>query len=162
MNNCAIMLLLTVLLVPVSGCADYERQPADEMTSQDFEQLVISGYIEPYKTGDTEHWMEIFADGAVGMHNTLPALEGKQAIRQFAEVVHSSFDIEQLDVTVDSVTREGDWALTRGNFTASFIHKDGGADIQTEPRQGKYVLLWERQNDGSWKVILDMGNSNSP
>lgn len=162
MNNCINMLLLAVLLVPASGCSNHEQQAADEMTLRDFELLVINDYIEPYKTGDTERWMEIFADDAVGMHNTLPALEGKQAIHQFAEVVHSRFDIEQLDVTVDSVTREGDWALTRGNFTASFILKGGDAEMQPEPRHGKYVLLWERQSDGTWKVILDMGNNNSP
>ena len=162
MNNCLNRLLLTVFLVPISGCSNHEQQAADDMTLRDFEQLVINDYIEPYKTGDTERWMEIFADDAVGMHNTLPALEGKQAIRKFAEVVHSTFDIEQLDVTVDSVIREGDWALTRGNFTASFILKGGDAEIPPEPRQGKYVLLWERQSDGAWKVILDMGNNNSP
>ncbi len=162
MNNSFNILLLTVLLVPVTGCSNHEQQAADDMTLRDFEQLVINGYIEPYKTGDTERWMDIFADDAVGMHNTLPALEGKQAIRQFAEVVHSSFDIGQLDVTVDSVIREGDWALTRGNFTAHFVLKEGNPEEQSQPRQGKYILLWERQDDGAWKIILDMGNNNSP
>ena len=162
MNYSFNILLITILLVPVTGCSNHEQQAADDMTLRDFEQLVLNGYIEPYKTGDTDRWMDIFADDAVGMHNTLPALEGKQAIRQFAEVVHSSFDIEQLDVTVDSVIREGDWALTRGNFTSNFILKSGNAEVQPEPRQGKYVLLWERQSDGTWKVILDMGNNNSP
>ncbi len=162
MNYSFNILLITILLVPVTGCSNHEQQAADDMTLRDFEQLVLNGYIEPYKTGDTDRWMDIFADDAVGMHNTLPALEGKQAIRQFAEVVHSSFNIEQLDVTVDSVIREGDWALTRGNFTSNFILKSGNAEVQPEPRQGKYVLLWERQSDGTWKVILDMGNNNSP
>ena len=130
MNNCFNMLLITIFLFLITGCSNHEQQAVDEMTLPDFEQLVINGYIEPYKTGDTERWLEIFADDAVGMHNTLPALEGKQAIRQFAEVVHSSFNIEQLDVTVDSVTKEGDWALTRGNFIANFILKDGDAANQ--------------------------------
>jgi len=26
--------------------------------------------------------------------------------------------------------------------------------------QGKFALLWEKQSDGEWRVILDMGNSN--
>ena len=162
MKNCFNMLLITIFLFLITGCSNREQQAVDDMTLPDFEQLVINGYIEPYKTGDTERWMEIFADDAVGMHNTLPALEGKQAIRQFAEVVHSSFNIEQLDMTVDSVIMEGDWALTRGNFTANFILKGGDAEAQPEPWQGKYVLLWERQSDGTWKIILDMGNNNAP
>ena len=123
--------------------------------------MVLNDYIEPYKTGDIERWLDAFADDAVGMHNTLPALEGKQALRGFAEAVHSTFNIEQLDVSVDSVTRSGDWVLARGNFTAHFVLKQGNPGEQSQPQQGKYVLLWERQDDGAWKIILDMGNSNT-
>ena len=133
MNNCINRLLLTVLLVPISGCSNHEQQAADDMTLRDFEQLVINGYIEPYKTGDTERWMEIFADDAVGMHNTLPALEGKQAIRQFAELVHSSFDIEQLDVTVDSVIREGTGRLPAAIIQPVLFSRAGMLKLRRNP-----------------------------
>ena len=152
-------IFLVALLLLAYGCSEQEQQVASQ---PDFEQLVLKGYIEPYKTGDTERWLEIFADDAVGMHNTLPALEGKQALRRFAQTVHNTFNIEQLDVTVDTVTRSGDWVLTRGNFTALFVLKEDKPEAQSQPRQGKYILLWERQDDGAWKIILDMGNNNSP
>ena len=158
MNNYLYMLLVALVLL-ANACS---RQDPQVASLPDFEQLVLNEYIEPYKTGDTEGWLEVFADDAVGMHNTLPALEGKQALRRFAETVHGTFNIEQLDVTVDSVITEGDWALTRGNYVASFVLKDEDIENQSEPRQGKYILLWERQDDGTWKVILDMGNNNSP
>ena len=158
MNNYLYMLLVASVLL-ANACS---RQDPQVASLPDFEQLVLNEYIEPYKTGDTEGWLEVFADDAVGMHNTLPALEGKQALRRFAETVHGTFNIEQLDVTVDSVITEGDWALTRGNYVTSFVLKDEDIENQSEPRQGKYILLWERQDDGTWKVILDMGNNNSP
>ncbi len=158
MNNYLYIPLVTLVLF-ASGCSRQDPQVASQ---PDFEQLVLKQYIEPYKTGDTEGWLEVFADDAVGMHNTLPALEGKQALRRFAETVHGTFDIEQLDVTVDSIITEGDWALTRGNFVAGFVPRGGGAENQAAPRQGKYILLWERQADGTWKIILDMGNNNTP
>ena len=158
MNNYLYMLLVALVLF-ANGCSRQDRQAA---SLPDFEQLVLKEYIEPYKTGDTEGWLEVFADDAVGMHNTVPALEGKQALRRFAETVHGTFDIEQLDVTVDSVITEGDWALTRGNFVANFVLKGEDVENQAAPRQGKYILLWERQADDTWKVILDMGNNNTP
>ncbi len=158
MNNYLYILLVTLVLF-ASACSRQDRQAA---SLPDFEQLVLQEYIEPYKTGDTGGWLEVFADDAVGMHNTLPALEGKQALRGFAETVHGTFNIEQLDVTVDSVITQGDWALTRGNFVANFVLKGEDVENQAAPRQGKYILLWERQADGAWKVILDMGNNNAP
>ena len=129
MNNYLYMLLVALVLL-ANACSRQDRQAA---SLPDFEQLVFNEYIEPYKTGDTEGWLEVFADDAVGMHNTLPALEGKQALRRFAETVHGTFDIEQLDVTVDSVITEGDWALTRGNFVANFVLKGEDVENQSEP-----------------------------
>ena len=163
MNSLSRLFLLSVLLLVVSGCLKQDRTGQDhaEASLPDFEQMVLNDYIQPYKTGDIESWLDVFADDAVGMHNTLPALEGKRALRGFAETVHSTFNIEQLDVSVDSVTRSGDWVLTRGNFTAHFVLKQANPGEQSEPQQGKYVLLWERQDDGTWKIILDMGNSNT-
>jgi ketosteroid isomerase-like protein len=32
--------------------------------------------------------------------------------------------------------------------------KDGQPTTET----GKYVTVWKKQKDGSWKVALDMGN----
>ena len=158
MNNFSASLPGLALLLAVSGCSgpDQRAQPLP-----DFEQLVLRDYVEPYKTGDIERWLDVFAEHAVGMHNTLPALEGKPALRQFASAVHENFNIEQLDVSVNSVTRSGDWALTRGEFTAHFALRQETPETQSQPQQGKYILLWERQDDGEWKIILDMGNNNS-
>lgn len=156
------LLLILVYLMLAFGCSSPDPQAGRKADLPDFKHLVLNDYIEPYKTGDVERWLEVFADDAVGMHNTLPALEGKQALRQFAETVHSTFDIEQLDVTVDSVITEGNWALTRGEFVTNFVLRDADVESQPKPRRGKYILLWERQSDGVWKIILDMGNNNTP
>ena len=159
MNNFSRLLLVAVFLPAFFGCSAQDR---DMAPLPDFGRLVLEEYTEPYKSGDIERWLEAFAEDAVGMHNTLPALEGKQALRRFAQTVHDTFNIEQMDVTVDTVTRSGDWVLTRGNFTAHFVLKEDKPEAQSQPRQGKYILLWERQEDGAWKIILDMGNNNSP
>jgi ketosteroid isomerase-like protein len=33
-----------------------------------------------------------------------------------------------------------------------------GVDGQTVIETGKYTTIWKRQKDGTWKVVLDMGN----
>lgn len=39
-----------------------------------------------------------------------------------------------------------------------------GTDQEGKPvtRYGKYVTIWKKQVDGSWKVVLDIGNSSPP
>ena len=137
------------------------RGPGEEQ----FRDWVEQRYAEPFRSGDTDRWVEAFSTEAVGMHHTLPALEGREAIRDFGRMVHDRFVIEQFDLTVNEVRVSGNWALTRGSFTSRFVA--GGTD-QTSASQpeapatvGKFVLLWELEDDGEWRIVLDMGNLDS-
>jgi ketosteroid isomerase-like protein len=126
----------------------------------DFEELVQDHYIAPFKNAEVDRYMQIFTDDAIGMHNTLPPFIGKEAIAQFATMVATNLNIEQMDVVVDEVRVNGSWALTRGSFTSKFIPKGMTDSSSIKVNKGKFILLWERQQDGDWKVILDMGNNS--
>ncbi|MCY4565452.1 MAG: nuclear transport factor 2 family protein [Gammaproteobacteria bacterium] len=116
-------------------------------------------YIAPYVAGDTDAWLEIFDEDIVALHDGLPALTGKAAVREFAEVVAGHFVIEKMDAVVDEVRRGGDWAWTRGRYDTLFTARSPDAPPGVAgPRQGKFLLMWERQSSGDWLVILDMGN----
>lgn len=151
-RNWSIAILTTGLLL---ACAEPARE-----SLPDFELLVMEQYIIPFKNGDTEKWMQVFAEDAVGMHNTLPPFVGKSAIHQFGEIVAANLDIEQMDISVDEVRSNGNWALTRGSFASKFVPRNVTDSDDIPVARGKFILLWEKQTSGQWKVILDMGNSN--
>ena len=148
-------LTIALLVVLLTACEQDTPAPLP-----DFEQLVMKQYIQPFKDGETETWMNVFADDAVGMHNTMPAFVGKEAIRNFGNIVATHLDIDQMDIVIDNVRVNGDWALTRGSFTSLMVPKNMEDRLTLKPTNGKFILLWERQENGEWKVILDMGNSN--
>lgn len=50
----------------------------------------------------------------------------------------------------------GDLGYTYGNFEFHSKDKDGKASIQ----YGQYTSIWKVQKDGSWKVVLNMGNAS--
>jgi len=54
------------------------------------------------------------------------------------------------------VSSSGDMGWTWGKFKQT-LYADGDDVIS----YGKYLNIWEKQNDGSWRLIIDMGN-NSP
>lgn len=154
MNRLAGLLLPLFLL---TACGDSQ---SDEIV---LANAVQARYIDPYKNGDTELWMEVFASDVVAMHDGLPPLEGKDAVRQFADAVSTDFAIPRLDITIDEVRRSGDWAWTRGRFDTVFEAKtDSAPPGVAGERSGKFLLLWERQPSGEWQVIMDMGNSIGP
>lgn len=54
------------------------------------------------------------------------------------------------------VSHSEDMGWTWGTYELSSV------DVHGKPQKqyGKYVNIWERQNDGQWRVIVDMGNTS--
>jgi len=136
--------------------------PAPSEAPVDFEQLFAERYVEPYNARDVDRWLLAFAEDAVGMHNGLPPLTGREAIRGFGEAVRDNFDVARIDASIEEVRRSGDWAWTRGRYESEFVPKPGTEGLPSGTQSGKFLLVWERQPDGDWRIILDMGNSNGP
>lgn len=54
------------------------------------------------------------------------------------------------------VSASEDMGWSWGTYTLTF--KDD--EDQEQKRYGKYLNIWERQDGGQWRVIVDMGNSS--
>ncbi len=154
------MKTLSILLLCIGISITFSCTASEMDKTPDFKSLVQDQYITPFKNADTERWLQVFADDAVGMHNTLPAFVGKEAISQFATMVAENLNVEQLEVVVDEIRVNGSWALTRGSFVSKLVPKSTIDSTSIPANKGKFIFLWERQANGVWKVILDMGNSS--
>ena len=88
-----------------------------------------------------------------------PIATGAVAIRTlFSELFGlPGFSIKWTPVRA-SVSRSGDLGYTSGVYHFSF--RD--AKRKTIHDVGKYVTVWKKQSDGSWKVMLDIFNSDLP
>jgi ketosteroid isomerase-like protein len=54
------------------------------------------------------------------------------------------------------VARSGDLGWTWGTYELRTVDAEGKPIV----RYGKYVNVWRKQKDGTWRVILDMGNAS--
>lgn len=50
----------------------------------------------------------------------------------------------------------GDFGFTWGNYVFRAANKDGEEVVE----HGKYVSIWRRESDGSWKFVADIGNES--
>lgn len=55
------------------------------------------------------------------------------------------------------VAASGDIGYTIGRSQVRETHPDGSVTVRSS---GRYLTIWRRQPDGSWKVELDTGNSD--
>ena len=118
-----------------------------------------------------QQWMKVFAakeleksvsflasDGSVLAPNA-PIATGREAVRQLFTGFFALPDlsIEWRPAKVE-VALSGEMGYSTGTYEMSF--KDAGGKVV--PDHGKYVTVWKKQTDGSWKVMLDIFNSDLP
>jgi uncharacterized protein (TIGR02246 family) len=78
-----------------------------------------------------------------------PLIKGAAALRkEWARYLASPGSFTWATSKVE-VARSGDLAYETGTFAIK---------TQTATTNGKYVLVWKKQNDGKWKVAADIDN----
>ena len=108
--------------------------------------------------GDATAMIDLLAEDAVIMAPDQPVQEGKAACAAFlTDVIASLF--EQFDRRIAYVSAEvrviGEYAFDRGSFAFSIAPRSGG---DTSRETGKYLFLYSRAADGSWKIARAIVN----
>jgi ketosteroid isomerase-like protein len=96
-------------------------------------------------------WVDAFAaDGKLIVNGTV--IEGKDAI---AETM-AALDSPDYALTWEPEFAEatGDLGYTYGTYEREVSSVEGVTSIET----GRYVTVWRREADGSWKAVLDVGS----
>jgi ketosteroid isomerase-like protein len=116
-------------------------------------------------------WMKVFSakevaksvaycdeSGSVLAPNA-PIATGRAAI---AKQFEGFFALPDLKITwvadKADVAKSGELGYTSGTYQMSFSVPGG----KTVLDNGKYVTVWKKQKDGSWKVVLDIFNTDLP
>ena len=108
---------------------------------------------------DLERVLAVFADGASELAPNTPISTGKEAIRKAwaSYFATPGFAISWQPTKVEAAAG-GDLGYSMGTYTLT-VH-DASARPVTD--RGKYVTVWKKQADGSWKVVADIFNSDLP
>jgi uncharacterized protein (TIGR02246 family) len=108
--------------------------------------------------GDSAGLVANYADDAVVMNSGEPAWCGRGEIGAgFAKWIQSAKFSDIKDSTA-SVDVAGDYAIETGHFEMTVTPKGGKAMTG----KNKYLRVWKKQADGSWKVYRDISNSDGP
>lgn len=106
--------------------------------------------------GVAEAFRQFLAERAVKLPNGELPIEGRQAIYEHLLQVGDAH-LEWAPVAAE-VARSGELGYTWGFYEVR-AREPGG---RTVTGYGKYTTLWQKQPDGAWKVILDIGNPGPP
>jgi len=100
----------------------------------------------------------LIADDAVLMPPNAPAVIGKDAIRSWNALMSQQFRFQAYKPVDDELVVAGKWAFRRATADWTLAPVAGGEPIRDS---GKFIIIYERQPDGSWRVARDIWNSNT-
>ncbi|MCJ7521880.1 MAG: DUF4440 domain-containing protein [Dehalococcoidia bacterium] len=126
------------------------------MIEQDIKDVTMR-FGEAFNRGDVAAAVEFYTDDAKFLHPNTEIVSGKQAIKEFFETGRA-FGLRRINFESIEVGYDGDLAYERGVINMDLEPEGGQAMVD----RGKYLVVMKRQADGSWKVAVDIWNSDLP
>lgn len=149
----AVSLLLCTILV--TGC-----YPQTVTTEADAEAItaVFAEFDAAVAAGDLDRILTWYADDVVSMPPDMPARVGIDAMRASMQENMDQFTFE-LTSQVEEVEVAGDMAVALVSWSETLTPKAEG-DVMD--MQGKWIVVFKRQADGSWKCWREMWSTYEP
>ena len=108
---------------------------------------------------DVDKTVSYYAEEAVVMPPNASAATTKEAIRSaWKEMLTSPGAAISWKTTKVEVAKSGDLAYVSGTYEETMTDASG----KPVKDRGKYLEVWEKQADGTWKVVADIWNSDRP
>jgi uncharacterized protein (TIGR02246 family) len=128
-----------------------EKRNMDELLS------AISENDNAWNNFNADKIAAMFSENGTALNNNSEMLRGREAIKRYLETMQKPEKFEFKRDKVE-VTLKGNMAYEIVNQAISMKYQD------KEPQTvlNKYIHVWEKQKDGSWKVLIDMNNMRKP
>ena len=97
-----------------------------------------------------------YADNAIVMQPGISAMRGRVAIEEGMRQMSADASLSNVSFNTEDVLTSNDIAVETGTYIMTVKPKGGGPVDD----KGKYLTVWQRQADGTWKIARDISNSN--
>lgn len=155
MAGCAVGLLMLL-----GGCAPAPPPPLPDTSAAD-EKTIRDGEVAwsaDWAAKDAEKIMGHYADNASLLVPDAPLMKGKDAIRAGLKDLLADKNLA-MSFTTSAAEVSKDLAYTQGAYSMTMTDPKTKKPV-TE--KGKYVTVYKKQADGSWKAIEDIDNADAP
>jgi uncharacterized protein (TIGR02246 family) len=142
------------------GCAAEppKADPAAELASaRQAIDAANTRFLEALNKADTARLADNYAADAIVMMPNEPAMRGRENAKKGLQAMVGAYNVTGGAKTEDLLL-SGDLAVETGSYDWTMRPRRG----KPINDKGKYMTTWQRQADGSWKIVRDMMNSDLP
>src|SRR5262249_8988509 len=115
---------------------------------------------QAWASKDLDKIVSFWADDATIMIPEMPAIKGNAAAKTgLKDMVADPNTSLKFEAATVEVAKSGDYGYTRGNYTLTTT------DAKTKKvvmEKGKFLTIYKKQADGTWKAVEDINNSDAP
>ncbi len=121
-------------------------------------QKMDNEMIKNMLSDNTEAMMSMYTDDAISMPSYEPMLKGKdEMMKSHMKSKEAGFKMNDMTLKVMNVWSSGDLAYEIGTYTIDMSMP--GMDAWKD--NGKYLTVWQKQSDGSWKIKAETWNTDN-
>lgn len=148
--------LVSLILAFLVGCkpgGSNSENKDDIAAIRDLQQTYQRGA----NTGDLDLFMSVWAEDAIRLEPDINYLSGKQEIREHFRASFEQFNVEVKVYGDEGFWIEGNLAYSHANFLLLLTPKGSDSTFHTDL---KYLEIYEKQADGSWKIKIGSAMTN--
>ena len=114
-----------------------------------------AAFMAAYEAGDADAIGRLYTAEAISEPDNQPTLRGREAIVASLKNMFEQVAVKPV-LTPDETRTLGSVGLDRGTYTVTVTPKAGAPPTSS---QGRYLVVFVKEADGSWKVSRDIDNS---
>ena len=158
------MTLLALAVLATAACTGgvNSENPGGALDDSDARAAIDATraeYVGAWRAADAARVASLYVEDALVLYPNQGAIAGRSAIHAYFSAFFNEFAPERFELISDEIQVAGTWAFDRGTYVWRGVPRAGGDPIDDN---GKYLVILQRQVDGSWKVARDMDNSDRP
>jgi len=127
--------------------------PADPVAARAAIDAGNARWIAAFRRGDAPGVAALFAADAVQFRGSGAVVRGRDAIQNAFATLFRDNGWADATITTANVWLVDERAYETGKFSFTFHPADKPPATTT----GRYVTIWSRQADGSWRIVVDFG-----
>ncbi len=152
------------LILLSTGCSQAPSPMAASVDTRATDEKMIRdgevAWVADWRSKDVDKIVSHYADDANLLVAGMPIMSGKDAVKAGCKGLLEDPNLSLTFMAASvSISKTGDMAYTRGTYTMTM------SDPKTKQpmtEKGKYLTIYRKSADGSWKAIEDMNNADGP
>jgi uncharacterized protein (TIGR02246 family) len=156
-----LQVFFTLGFLILTGCSQptvADNREADARALRDGE---VSAFVKDWGGKDADRIAAHYADDGNLIIPNGPVMTGKDAISKGMKdaLADPNWSLAMQAVQVE-VSKGGDLGYTRGTYVLTATSDPASKKVATE--KGRFVAIFRKEADGSWKAVQDINNAEAP